>query len=72
MKIKHIKRLGCLAWLIGVLAAILVYLFCVGISWIAVCGIVKLITLCFGLEFNWLWATGVWLIIVLLHAMLSN
>lgn len=31
-----------------------------GISWIATCGVVYLITLCFGWDFSWLMATGVW------------
>lgn len=31
-------------------------------NWLVVCGFVKLITLCFGLAFNWLIATGIWLI----------
>lgn len=35
------------------------------ISWLAVCGIVKLITLCFGLTFSWMLATGIWLILLL-------
>ena len=28
------------------------------ISWLFVCGVIKLITLCFGLAFSWLVATG--------------
>lgn len=31
-----------------------------GITWIATCGVVYLITLCFGWDFSWLMATGVW------------
>lgn len=31
-----------------------------GISWAVTCGIVKLITLCFGWNFSWLIATGIW------------
>ena len=53
-------------WLFGLTAcgialalAILLY----GISWIATCGIIKLITLCFGWQFKWSIATGIWLII---------
>ena len=33
-----------------------------GASWIATCGVVKLIALCFGSPFSWLKATGIWLI----------
>ena len=34
-----------------------------GVSWIVTCGIIKLITMCFGLTFKWSIATGIWLII---------
>jgi hypothetical protein len=39
-----------------------------GISWIATCGIIKLITLCFGWTFKWSIATGIWLIMCLLSS----
>ena len=39
-----------------------------GISWIATCGIIKLITICFGWTFKWSIATGIWLIGLLLSA----
>lgn len=51
-----------------------VIIFCVsivvlsGISWIVTCGVVKLITLCFGWTFSWAIATGVWLIISALRS----
>ena len=41
------------------------------ISWLITCGIFYLITLCFSLEFSWLTATGVWLIMVLLRSIFS-
>ena len=41
------------------------------ISWLITCGIFYLITLCFGLEFSWLTATGVWLVMVLLRGIFS-
>ena len=41
------------------------------ISWLITCGIFYLITLCFGLKFSWLTATGVWLIMVLLRSIFS-
>ena len=37
-----------------------------GVSWILTCGLIKLITLCFGLTFSWAWATGIWLILWLI------
>ena len=36
-------------------------------SWIVTCGIVKLITLCFGWAFSWPIATGIWLVMILLR-----
>lgn len=51
----------------GVVAIILIALVALayGISWIATCGVIKLITMCFGWSFNWLIATGIWLIMCL-------
>lgn len=39
-----------------------------GISWIVTCGIIKLITLCFGWTFKWSVATGIWLVLCLLKS----
>ena len=41
------------------------------ISLLITCGICYLITLCFDLEFSWLTATGVWLVMVLLRGIFS-
>ena len=41
-----------------VISVVLIY----GVGWIATCGVVKLIALCFGSPFSWLKATGIWLI----------
>ena len=38
-----------------------------GISWIVTCGIIKLITMCFGWTFKWSIATGIWFIMCLLQ-----
>ena len=62
---------GCLVAIMCIIAAIVMYLAVAAIGWIAVCGIVKLITLCFGWTFSWYIATGVWLILVLLNAISS-
>lgn len=43
-----------------------------GISWIATCGIIKLITICFGLTFKWSVATGIWLVICLLQGIFKS
>lgn len=35
-------------------------------DWVLICGIFKLICLCFGWQFSWAIATGIWLILTLL------
>lgn len=69
MKIKTAKRLGTA---FGVLLAVIAYLIVAAISWIATCGIIKLITLCFGWTFSWAWATGIWLVLYLLKSTFSH
>ena len=49
-------------------AVILLLVLCGGISWIITCGIIKLITMCFGLEFSWAISTGIWLVILILKS----
>lgn len=56
---------------VGTISAILILALCYGISWIITCGIFYLITLCFGLEFSWLTATGVWLVTILLKSIFN-
>ena len=51
---------------IGIL--ILVY----GFSWIATCGIIKLIAICFGWTFKWSIATGIWMILLLLSTFFTS
>ena len=53
------------------LVAIVMFLVLGAISWIITCGIFYLITLCFRLEFSWLTATGVWLVMILLRSIFS-
>lgn len=57
----------------GIMAVVVILLLvvCYGISWIATCGIIKLITMCFGLEFSWAIATGIWLIICILKGIFN-
>ena len=57
----------------GIVAAVVILLVavCCGISWIATCGIIKLITMCFGWEFSWAIATGIWLIICILKSIFN-
>lgn len=40
---------------------------CYSLSWIVTCGIIKLITMCFGWTFKWSIATGIWLIICIMR-----
>ena len=71
MKIK-VKALQKCGTALGCLTAILTVVLLCGISWIATCGLVKLITLCFGWTFSWGWATGVWLVMILLKSVFST
>jgi len=54
----------------GAVVTILIIV-CYAISWIATCGIIKLITLCFGWDFKWLIATGIWFIILIIKNIFS-
>lgn len=54
------------------LIAILIWVLLTALSWIFTCGIIKLITLCFGLVFKWPIATGIWLIIYLLKGIFKK
>lgn len=58
--------------LLGILIGLIFILFIFGISWLATCGIIKLITLCFGWTFKWSIATGVWLIMCLLQSVFKT
>ena len=55
----------------GTFIVILLLAICYAISWIITCGIIKLITICFGLTFSWAIATGFWLILCLLMSVFS-
>lgn len=50
----------------AVIMTILATLFVCGVSWITTCGVIKLITVCFGWTFKWSVATGIWLLLWLL------
>lgn len=53
------------------LVVIVSLVFLYGLSWILTCGIIKLITMCFGLTFKWSIATGIWLIICILKSIFN-
>lgn len=54
------------------LVVIVIVALAYGVSWIATCGIIKLITLCFGWTFKWSIATGIWLIMCLLQTVFKT
>ena len=58
-----------ISYILGVFAAVAILY---GISWIAACGIIKLITMCFGWTFSWGIATGIWLILCLVKLFLKK
>ena len=68
MKPKTVKRSGMT---VGCLAAVFIFLFACAVSWIITCGVIKLVTLCFGWEYSWGMATGVWLIMFLIKHVFS-
>ena len=43
-----------------------------GFSWILTCGVIKLITMCFGWQFKWSIATGIWLVMCLARTVFKN
>ena len=57
---------------ITAIVVMVVFLVILGLSWIVTCGIIKLITVCFGLEFSWAVATGIWLVLFLLKSVFSK
>ena len=63
---EKIKKGGAVAIVIILCLAILL-----GMSWIVTCGLIKLITMCFGLEFSWVVATGIWLILCMLKSIFN-
>lgn len=54
-----------------VVVAVLILAISYGISWIVTCGVIKLITMCFGWEFSWAVATGIWLIICIFKSIFN-
>ena len=57
-----------LGWILAVLFIIFVY----ALSWIVTCGLIKLVTLCFGWAFSWAIATGIWIVLVILKSIFCN
>ena len=57
---------------IGVIAAAILLIIIYGLSWIATCGLIKLITMCFGWEFSWAISTGIWIVLCIAKHIFSN
>lgn len=53
-------------------AVILILVAAYGASWILTCGVIKLITMCFGLSFKWSTATGIWLVLLVLETVFKS
>ena len=54
------------------LLTIIVLVVAFGFSWIVTCGVIKLITMCFGWQFKWSIATGIWLVMCLARTVFKN
>jgi hypothetical protein len=52
--------------LMGILCAL------AAVSWIIVCGFIALLALCFGVEFNWGVATGIWIILIVVKGFMKS
>ena len=52
--------------------ACILTLFLIATSYFMTCGIVYLITLCFGWTFSWLIASGIWLAMILLRSIFGK
>jgi hypothetical protein len=62
----------CKSAKIGCLFATLVLVGLFAFSWIATCGLIYLITLCFGWTFSWPIATGLWLMLFIAKSIFSH
>lgn len=56
----------------GTIAVLFLMAALIAFNWIVICGIVKLITLCFGWTFSWTIATGIWLVMILLRMVFAQ
>ena len=67
-KSKKIITTGGSALLLTIILLVVAF----GGSWIVTCGVIKLITLCFGWQFKWSIATGIWLVMCLARTVFKN
>lgn len=57
-------------WYVIIFVTVLIISYAIG--WIVTCGLIKLITMCFGWTFSWSIATGVYIIICILKSIFSH
>lgn len=55
-----------------ILVVVLIWLAGMAISWLVSCGVFWLIALCFGWDFSWAWATGLWLVWIVLKSLFKK
>ncbi len=55
-----------------IIGFILIVTLAYAVSWIATCGIIKLITLYFGWTFKWSISTGIWLVLILARTVFKS
>ncbi len=67
-KIKNALGKGFIAIFLAALVLAAAY----GISWICTCGVIKLVTMCFGWTFDLGVATGIWLLMCLARTVLNH
>lgn len=69
---KEIIKGLCKKGVIYVITFFSIIAFVLFISWLLTCGLVKLITLCFGWKFTWGIGTGIWLILLLIKDLIPK
>ena len=67
-KNKKIIATGGSALLLTIILLVVAF----GVSWMVACGVIKLITMCFGWQFKWSIATGIWLVMCLARTVFNN
>ena len=53
---------------VDIITVIIAIVILIGLSFLITAGIIKLITVCFGLTFSWSVATGIWLTMILFRS----
>lgn len=55
-----------------IIGFIIIIILAYAVSWLVTCGIIKLITLCFGWTFRWSISTGIWLALILARTVFKS